>query len=84
MGAREHLTVVGTPKRVADIMEQWLHERGADGFNIMPAHLPVGLSDFTSLVVPESQRRGWFRTHYDGMTLREHLGLERPVGRYAR
>lgn len=84
VGARGHLTVVGTPKHVADIMEQWLHERGADGFNIMPAHLPVGLSDFTALVVPELQRRGLFRTHYQGTTLREHLGLERPVSRYAR
>lgn len=84
VGARGHLTVVGTPGHVADIMEQWLHERGADGFNIMPAHLPVGLSDFTALVVPELQRRGLFRTQYQGTTLREHLGLERPASRYAR
>jgi FMN-dependent oxidoreductase (nitrilotriacetate monooxygenase family) len=84
VGARGHLTVVGTPTHVADIMEQWLHERGADGFNIMPAHLPVGLSDFTALVVPELQRRGLFRARYEGMTLREHLRLERPASRYAR
>ena len=31
-----------------------------------------------SLVVPELQRRGLFRTEYEGATLREHLGLARP------
>lgn len=84
VGARGHLTVVGTSGHVADVMEQWLHEHGADGFNIMPAHLPVGLSDFTTQVVPELQRRGLFRARYQGTTLREHLGLKRPVSRYAR
>ena len=31
----------------------------------------------------ELQRRGLFRTEYSGSTLREHLGLQRPVGRFA-
>jgi FMN-dependent oxidoreductase (nitrilotriacetate monooxygenase family) len=82
VGARGHLTIVGTPEQVADVMEQWLLEGAADGFNIMPAHLPVGLSDFTKLVVPELQRRGLFRTEYEGSTLREHLGLARPINQY--
>jgi FMN-dependent oxidoreductase (nitrilotriacetate monooxygenase family) len=84
VGARGHLTIVGTPEQVADVMEQWLLEGAADGFNIMPAHLPVGLSDFTELVVPELQRRGLFRTEYEGSTLREHLGLARPINQHVR
>jgi hypothetical protein len=36
-----------------------------------------------ALVVPELQRRGLFRTEYEGNTLRENLGLKRPVSRYA-
>ena len=36
-----------------------------------------------TLVVPELQRRGLFRTEYEGATLRENLGLKRPVSRYA-
>jgi alkanesulfonate monooxygenase len=32
--------------------------------------------------VPELQRRGLFRTEYEGKTLRENLGLKRPVSRY--
>jgi alkanesulfonate monooxygenase len=29
--------------------------------------------------VPELQRRGLFRTAYEGATLRENLGFERPA-----
>jgi len=32
-----------------------------------------------NLVIPELQERGIFRTDYTGTTLREHLGLARPV-----
>lgn len=84
VGARGHLTVVGTPADVADVMQQWLEDGAADGFNIMPAHLPVGLADFTERVVPELQRRGIFRQRYEGHTLREHLGLARPVHPHGR
>ena len=64
-------------------MEQWFVEEAADGFNIMPPYLPGGLDDFVELVMPELQRRGLFRTEYEGRTLREHLGLPRPASRYA-
>jgi FMN-dependent oxidoreductase (nitrilotriacetate monooxygenase family) len=84
VGARGHLTLVGTPADISDVMQQWLEQGAADGFNIMPAHLPVGLRDFTEQVVPELQRRGLFRTHYEGRTLREHLGLARPQHPHAR
>jgi hypothetical protein len=30
------------------------------------------------------QRRGLFRTEYEGKTLRDNLGLPRPVSRYRR
>jgi alkanesulfonate monooxygenase len=70
---------MGTPRSIADEMEQWLHEEGSDGFNIMFPYLPEGLDDFTSRVVPELQRRGLFRTEYEGATLRENLGLPRPI-----
>jgi hypothetical protein len=49
----------------------------------MPPFLPGGLDDFVALVLPELRRRGLFRTDYEGTTLREHLGLARPVSRYA-
>jgi len=81
-GARGHQQVVGTPESIADQLEQWFEEEGADGFNIMSPWLPGGLTEFAELVVPELQRRGLFRTEYEGTTLRENLGLPRPENRY--
>jgi alkanesulfonate monooxygenase len=73
---------IGTPSQVADEMEHWFKDGAADGFNVMPAWLPGSLDDFVDLVIPELQRRGLFRTEYEAMTLRENLGLPRPISRF--
>lgn len=78
-GARGHWTIVGTPVRIADQLQEWFENGAADGFNIMPPVLPRDIDDFVDLVVPELQRRGLFRTEYEGKTLRENLGLQRPA-----
>ncbi|KPG96588.1 LLM class flavin-dependent oxidoreductase [Pseudomonas sp. RIT-PI-r] len=83
-GARGHHTVIGTPKTIADTLEQWFVEQAADGFNIMPSFLPEGLDEFVDDVVPLLQQRGLFRHEYSGTTLRDHLGLERPDNRHRR
>ena len=44
--------------------------------------LPGGLDVFVEQLVPELQRRGIFRTEYEGTTLRENLGLPRPGNRF--
>jgi FMN-dependent oxidoreductase (nitrilotriacetate monooxygenase family) len=80
--ARGHRTVVGTPEQVADAIGDWFLNGAADGFNIMPPILPTGLTEFVDQVVPILQKRGWFRTAYEGTTLRENLGLERPANRF--
>ena len=78
--------LIGTPETIADDLEKWFTGGAADGFNICPSHSPSGIEDFARLVVPELQRRGLFRTEYEGATLRENLGLppqtfktERPL-----
>jgi len=76
--ARGHLQAIGSVKTVADTIEQWFVERGADGFNVVPPYLPKGFEDFTRLVVPELQRRGLFRKEYTGKTFRDNLRLDRP------
>lgn len=81
--ARGHFTIVGTPAQIADTLEDWFRNEGADGFNILPPWLPTGLTDFVDLVIPELQRRGLFRTAYEGRTLRENLGLPFPENRWA-
>ncbi|MDB5370555.1 MAG: alkanesulfonate monooxygenase [Roseomonas sp.] len=82
-GARGQRTVIGTPAQIADQMEEWFLREGVDGFLIQPALLPTGLDEFAATVIPELQRRGLFRTEYEGRTLRENLGLVRPGSRYA-
>ena len=84
LGGYSGLCILGTPERIADEMEEWLETRGSDGFNLMFPYLPEGLDDFVDRVVPILQRRGLFRTEYEGATLRENLGLKRPESRYAR
>ena len=84
LGGYSGLCILGTPEQIADEMEDWLETRGSDGFNLMFPYLPEGLDDFVDRVVPVLQRRGLFRTEYEGATLRENLGLKRPESRYAR
>lgn len=78
-GSTGHRTIVGTPEQIADHIEHWFKAGAADGFNLMPDVLPTGLEDFTEAVVPILQKRGLFRTEYEGTTLRDHLGLARPI-----
>jgi alkanesulfonate monooxygenase len=73
-----HRILVGTPKYIADQIEEWFVEKAADGFNMKPATIPDSLDDFINQVVPLLQKRGIFRTEYTGQTLRENLGLLRP------
>jgi FMN-dependent oxidoreductase (nitrilotriacetate monooxygenase family) len=81
-GPRGHALSIGTPGQVADEMEHWFKDGACDGFNVMPAFQPGSLKDFVELVIPELQRRGLFRTEYEGTTLRENLGLAKPVNRH--
>ncbi|MCI3912935.1 LLM class flavin-dependent oxidoreductase [Pseudomonas viridiflava] len=80
-GGRGHYSLIGTPEQVADELQTWFEQGAADGFNVLVPHLPGGLEDVARLLVPELQRRGLFRTEYEGTTLRENLGLQRPVNR---
>ncbi|MEE4094656.1 LLM class flavin-dependent oxidoreductase [Pseudomonas viridiflava] len=80
-GGRGHYSLIGTPEQVADALQTWFEQGAADGFNVLVPHLPGGLEDVARLLVPELQRRGLFRTEYEGTTLRENLGLQRPVNR---
>ncbi|MGF6291638.1 LLM class flavin-dependent oxidoreductase [Paraburkholderia youngii] len=77
-GGTGHRVIVGTPEQIADDIERWFDGGAADGFNLMPDALPGGLRDFVDGVVPILQQRGIFRSEYEGTTLREHLGLDRP------
>lgn len=82
-GGRGHYQVVGSPADIADLMQEWFTTGAADGFNIICPFFPNSLDEFIELVVPELQRRGLYRTAYEGTTLRDNLDLPRPASRYA-
>jgi len=81
-GARGHYTLTGTPDQVADLMVDWFNDGAADGFNVMPPVLPAMLEVFIAEVIPLLQRRGLFRTAYEGETLRAHYGLAEPASQF--
>tara|TARA_R110002096_G_scaffold5159_18_gene24155 strand:- start:7168 stop:8538 length:1371 start_codon:yes stop_codon:yes gene_type:complete len=66
---------VGTPRDVADGLEQWFAGGACDGFVIGATHVPGAYVDFVDFVVPELQRRGLYHADYAAATLRENLGF---------
>jgi FMN-dependent oxidoreductase (nitrilotriacetate monooxygenase family) len=73
-----HRRIVGTPEQIADNIETWFTGRAADGFNVNADVFPSSLAAFVDHVIPVLQRRGLYRTSYEGTTLRQHFGLPRP------
>ncbi len=65
--------LAGSPATVADGMIGWMEEAGIDGFNVEYIVSPGDFKAFVELAVPELQRRGFYKTHYEDGTLREKL-----------
>lgn len=65
--------LVGTPADIADQLEHFADDGGADGFMLIATHTPGCFEEFADLVVPELQRRGRMRRAYRATTLRGHL-----------
>jgi FMN-dependent oxidoreductase (nitrilotriacetate monooxygenase family) len=78
-GSRAGLQIVGSYTEIADLMQEWFTAGAADGFNIQPAYFPGMFDEFVRGVMPELRRRGLVRERYEGRTLREHFGLQRPA-----
>ncbi|KAA9160113.1 LLM class flavin-dependent oxidoreductase [Amycolatopsis acidicola] len=74
---------VGAPGTVADTIQRWFEAGTFDGINLAFRN-NTDLTWFVDSVVPLLQRRGLFRTEYEGTTLRENLGLPIPENRYTR
>ena len=75
----DHPRFVGSPKDVADGLEEWFVNRACDGFVVAASHVPGAYEEFSRFVVPELQRRGLHHMDCKGPTLRENLGLDRPA-----
>jgi alkanesulfonate monooxygenase SsuD/methylene tetrahydromethanopterin reductase-like flavin-dependent oxidoreductase (luciferase family) len=77
-----HHMVSGTARSIADLMQTWFEQRACDGFALMPTYFPRGVQDIAEQLIPELQKRGLFRTEYEGRTLRENLGLSLPRSQF--
>lgn len=65
--------MVGTPKSVADQMEEFMATAGGDGFMLTPIFSPGAIEEFVDKVIPILRKRGLVREEYTGTTLRDHL-----------
>ena len=75
---------VGGPERIADQLEHWFQAKACDGFILGNGTPAMGIPNFIEMVVPVLQKRGVFRTEYEGGTLRDHLGLPFPENVHTR
>jgi FMN-dependent oxidoreductase (nitrilotriacetate monooxygenase family) len=75
--------VAGSALSIADRIQEWVEAGAADGMNITFADATGSLDVFVDEVIPELQRRGIFHSDYRGSTLRDDLGIPRPVNRFA-
>jgi FMN-dependent oxidoreductase (nitrilotriacetate monooxygenase family) len=71
---------VGAPSTVAEAINELVQADASDGFILVPYITPGGLDEFADSVVPLLQERGVFRTDYEGVTLRDNLGLTGSAG----
>ncbi|WP_239614830.1 LLM class flavin-dependent oxidoreductase [Cohnella mopanensis] len=63
----------GTPKDIADYMQEQVEVTGLDGFNLAHLITPGSLREFVDSVIPELQERGIYKLDYERGTLREKL-----------
>jgi FMN-dependent oxidoreductase (nitrilotriacetate monooxygenase family) len=64
---------VGSPKTVADILQEWVEDTDVDGFNLAYALAHETFADVVGYLVPELQSRGVYPTAYKPGTLRQKL-----------
>jgi N-acetyl-S-(2-succino)cysteine monooxygenase len=77
-GSLSHWSPIGSPEQIADQLAERYLDGCCDGFNVNPAYMPECLDLFVDGVIPELRRRGLAKTGYQGHTLRDHLGIQRP------
>lgn len=72
--------IAGSAIQVADALQSWVEATDVDGFNLTRVVFPETLDAVVSLVVPELQSRGAFKTAYRPGTLREKLFARNTAG----
>ncbi|KAL2839125.1 luciferase-like domain-containing protein [Aspergillus pseudoustus] len=71
---------VGTPEKVADIMQEWIRVADLDGFNIGYVWTPGTFEDVVELLVPELRSRRVYAPRGESGTMRERVYGEGQKG----
>ena len=66
-------TLVGTPERIADDIEEIVRITGVDGFNLHEFVSPRDFSEFAEQVLPVLTARGLFQPPQPASSLRNRL-----------
>jgi FMN-dependent oxidoreductase (nitrilotriacetate monooxygenase family) len=74
-----HWSPCGSAERIAEEMQERFVLNGCDGFNLSSTYQLGGSQRITRLLVPALQAAGTYRTNYEGVTLRENMGLPEPA-----
>lgn len=69
----------GGPVDLAELIAEWQQAGAVDGFHVRPVEPRRDLERFVNGTAALLQHRGLFRSFHPGATLREHLGLHRPL-----
>ena len=65
--------IVGSPEKVADILQEFVEFSDADGFNLAYASTPASFEDVVNFIVPQLQKRGVYKNEYAKGSLRQKL-----------
>ncbi|MER6914701.1 LLM class flavin-dependent oxidoreductase [Streptomyces sp. NPDC000594] len=71
----------GGPVELAELIGGWHRDGAVDGFHLVPLVPARDMERIVNGTVALLQHRSLFRTFLPGGTLREHLGLRRPLDR---
>ncbi|TLD96368.1 LLM class flavin-dependent oxidoreductase [Helicobacter jaachi] len=73
IGAPQAPRIIGSPKQVADTLQDIIAQTDADGFNLSYATTPGTFEDVVRYVVPELQKRDAYKHEYAKGSLRNKL-----------
>lgn len=73
-----HWSPCGSAERIAEEMQERFVNDACDGFNVSTTYQIGGTERICKLLVPALQAAGYYRTDYEGATLRENMGLPEP------
>jgi len=81
--SQSHRVVWGTPKSIADDLQEWLEAGACDGFNLLFAHYPKPLEEWVTMVVPSCSGVVFSAPNTRARRSARNLGVPIPKNKFA-